>query len=70
MVRGELGRYPLQLFVDQRILNYWSRILNHKDMKPNKILYQILVKLSDNGVSEFPWIMKVKNLLYGPGLEN
>ena len=37
MVLGELVRYPLQLFVDQRMLNYWSRIVNHKDMKVNKI---------------------------------
>ena len=39
-------------------------------MKLNKILYQILVKLSDNGVFESPWIMKAKHLLYGLGLKN
>ena len=58
MVLDELGRHPLQPFVDQRMLNYWSRILNHKDMKLKKILYHILVKLTDNGVFESPWIMK------------
>ena len=70
MVLGELGRCPLQMLVDQRMLNYWSRTLSHKDSKLNKILYQILVKLSDNGIFESPWIIKVKHLLYKFGLEN
>ena len=57
------------MFVDQRILSYWSRKLNHKDRKLSKILYQILLKLSVNGVFESLWIMKVKHLLYGLGLQ-
>ena len=36
------------------MLNYWSIILHPKDTKLNKILYQILVKVSDNGVFESP----------------
>ena len=55
MILGELGRYPLQLLVDLRISNNWSTTLSHKDSRLNKILYQILIELSENGFFEFPW---------------
>ena len=30
MVYGELGAFPLDVFIKQRIVNYWSRILQGK----------------------------------------
>ena len=30
MVYGELGAFPLDVFIKQRIVNYWARILQAK----------------------------------------
>jgi len=63
MVCGELGRHPMQMLVDQRLLNYWAKIVTSKEKKLNKIVYQITYHLCRSNVMQAPWIQKVKELL-------
>ena len=37
MIYGELGRFPLAIYVKSRMLNYWCRMLN----SDNKISYPL-----------------------------
>jgi hypothetical protein len=39
MVYGELGRFPLGIYVKLRIINYWAKLLTGKQEKILAILY-------------------------------
>ena len=41
MVCGELARFPLQTLRNQRMLNYWARVIHSDDHRLNKKLHQI-----------------------------
>ena len=63
MIYGELGRNPIQLYVDQRMLCYWVKIINAKDGKLNKSLYQVILALHKMGALVSPWNSKIKGML-------
>ena len=46
MLYGELGRFPIQTLINQRMLNYWGILTHAKAQKLNKRLYQLTLQLS------------------------
>ena len=65
MIYGELGRYPLDICIKLRIINYWVKLIHGKQEKLPVILYQLAKK---NYCENIPWVMKVKNILDNSGL--
>lgn len=63
MVYGELGRFPLQTFINQRMLNYWARMIQSDDHRLNKRLYQITYTLCKQRQFESEWISHIKQTL-------
>ena len=64
MVLGELGRFPIEYHIKQRILNYWGKIITTKDYRFNKILYQLLFKFEKNNIiKKSSWLLFVKKTL-------
>ena len=45
MVYGELGRYPMEIQIKTRMITYWSKLINGKDKKYAKLLYDLDFKL-------------------------
>lgn len=67
MVYGETGRYPLEICVKVRILNFWSKLLLNSS-KLSSILYQLLYNLHNTGICTSKWLMHVKTILDSIGL--
>ena len=63
MINGDLGRYPLQVYIDQRMMNYWARIIQCDDHKLNRQLYQITYTLCKLKSLDSEWMLHVKKIL-------
>ena len=61
MVYGELGRFPMTVFIQTRMINFLSKIVCGKEDKLSYRLYKILHYLSDHGNFHSPWLSSVRN---------
>ena len=68
MVYGELGRYPISISVKKRLIGYWARLIESKESKLSKIMYNCLLNLFNTGVFVSPWVSQVKQILDDCGL--
>ena len=50
MVCGGLGRTPLQVNIDQNVLNFWAKIVKPYDKKISKSLNRAMYKLNETGL--------------------
>ena len=50
MVYGETGRYPIDVLVKTRMVNFWTKILNGNSNRISTVLYKILHHLNENGI--------------------
>ncbi len=60
MVYGELGAYPLSIYIKSRMLCYWSRMISSKQSKLCHVMYQCLLHLDRIGLYTSPWVAYVK----------
>ena len=67
---GELGRYPIDLIVESRMIGFWQRIVNGKSAKISNKLYSILLSMHKSGLFHSKWLMTVKNTLPDNGFEH
>ena len=67
MVLGELGVYPIELYIKNRMLSFWLKQIQGNKCKLSYMLYQLVNNLDNIS----PWIiyMYVKNILNGCGLQ-
>ena len=68
MVYGETGVYPIKIFIYKRMLGFWGRMLRGKSSKLSNVLYEIMLKLYNDGTYEWPWLVFIKKLLDDAGL--
>ena len=60
-VYGELGRYPLKIKIQVKLLKYWARLINLPQEHKLRTVYDHLLKLDEKGKSN--WTTSVKKLL-------
>ena len=60
---GELGRIPLIVQRYIRIVKYWLKILNIKQTRLTKVLYNVQFNALTNNHTIVNWVSKVRNLL-------
>ena len=60
---GELGRYPIDIFVKARIMGFWQRIINGKQDKIAFKLYKILLSMNERNLFHSKWLLTVENCL-------
>ena len=70
MVLGELGRFDLCKIVQERMLNFWLRIISGNEFKLSTIVCNILKILSDSDIYYSPWILIIKQILNSLGMSN
>ena len=68
MVYGEVGKLPLQVTIDTRMINYWIRLLNKDITSYASINYTITLKLFISGEYKTQWLSRVKGILDNCGL--
>ena len=59
MIYGELGRFPLDIIIKQRMLSFWTRMLTNKT---TKLSYQIYKYLLNSPQINSKWIVSVHYL--------
>ena len=64
MIYAELGRSPIEITIQSRIINFWNRIICGKKIKTIFFLYQVLL-CTENLNSK--WIAMVKDILSSVG---
>ena len=57
---GELGRYPIAIHVQARMIQFWTRMLIGKEQKISFKVYQYMLSQPNY---ESKWIGKIKNIL-------
>ena len=70
MIYGETGIRPISTSVKSRLLCYWSKILNSRNDKICKTLYDTVFSLHSNNIISSPWITFVKKTLDELGLSH
>ena len=68
MLYGEVGRLPLRYNIEQRMVNFWYRIISGNKRKISFNIYQLLYKLDSKGILHSDWIMKIKQILTNCGI--
>lgn len=64
MIYGELGRYPIEIIIKDRMINYWNRLISSKQNKLASLLYQ---KLRSTTHINSKWILKIQDILEESG---
>ena len=62
MVYGELGRYPLEIQIKERVVGYWGRLIMGKEGKTSRKMYDYLLTLYHEGLYTSPWLKLVKGI--------
>ena len=65
MLGGELGRYPLQIYIKTEMVSFWRKLLTNKQSKLSYILYRKLLDIP-NLISK--WVCQIKHILDDCGL--
>ncbi len=63
MVYGELGAFPLDIYIKSRMIRYWSRLISGKHTKLCFIMYQCLLELDRLGLYTSSWLACIKILV-------
>lgn len=64
---GELGRFPVDILIKSRMINFWKRIICNKQDKISAILYKLLYKMHVNHFFHSKWICSIEKTLNDSG---
>ena len=63
MVLGELGRLPIECYVNCRMLGFWHKLVTGNQNKISCILYKLMFNMHVGNIYSSEWIMKIKKIL-------
>ena len=70
VVYGELGRFPIKIKIQKRLVGYWARTLGGKQTKLSCTMMKILRDRHDKGAYISKWMANIKNILDRCGLSS
>ena len=72
MVYGETGKTHIELYIKERMVNFWMRLVNGKQSKLSAILYKIIKAKHEDPLNDFKsdWISYIKNIFDSTGFSN
>ena len=68
MVYSEVGKLPLQVTIDKRLVSFWLRLFNKEESPLAHIVYMIAHNLFVRDVYKAKWLCRVKNIVDNCGL--
>ena len=69
MVYGELGRLPMQVSIQTRMINFWSKIVCGKEDKLSYRLYRIMYYMDEHGYFHSQWLNSIRTILQNCNLD-
>ena len=63
MVYGELGRFPIQMFIQKRMIAFWAKVVCGKQDKLSYRRYKILYDISEQGIFQSQWLSSIRAIL-------
>ena len=60
---GELGRYKMEKYIKQRMLNFWVHVATSKNSKISYALYKKIRELHESGDMHSEWLTCIKSTL-------
>ena len=70
MTYGELGVFPMSVFIELRMVNFWAKLVNSENHKLTSILYKFMILKNEDEAYNFDWLVCVKNILDKCGFSN
>ena len=67
MLHAELGRRPIEINIKSRVIGFWLSLVNGKEIKLSKILYQKMLHDYNAGIYEHKWISCIRDILVSVG---
>ena len=67
MIYGETGLYPIEFYINMRIISFWVKLITGKQDKISYKLYSMCLTLNSHRRLECKWLQKVQNLLNRTG---
>ena len=67
MLHAELGRRPIEINIKSRMIGFWLSLVNGKETKLSKILYQKMLHDYNTGIYEHKWIRCIRDILVSVG---
>ena len=68
MVYGEVGKLPLHVTIDKRLMSFWLRLLNKEEFSLAHIVYMIAHNLFVYVVNKAKCLCRVKHIVDNCGL--
>ena len=70
MLYGELGRTPLKLIIDQRIIGFWARIVKGKITKISNLMLNYMIRDSSTNGHNYKWLEHVQHIFDNLGMSD
>jgi hypothetical protein len=70
MIYEELGIYPMSVYIELRMIIFWSKIVNGNDSKIANILYKYMFLKNSQNQYQSDWLKCFKNILDRCGYSN
>jgi hypothetical protein len=70
MIYDKLGRFPLYIDIETRVISCWCKLLTGQASKLSAISYKLLHSFFCNGNISAPWVKFLKDILDNCGLSN
>jgi hypothetical protein len=69
MVYGEMGRFPMDIVIQLRMVMFWNSLIDNSG-KLSSILYKLMLKIHESSEADFKWIkyMYIKSIFDEIGL--
>ena len=70
MIYGELGITSVSEVIDNRMVNFWSKLVHGKNTQISHVVFKLLFNMYEKVFFQSPWLIKVKKLLDNTGMSN
>ena len=67
MLHAELGRRQIEINIKSRMIGFWLSLVNGKETKLSKILYQKMLHDYNAGIYKHKWIRCIRDIFVSVG---